>query len=81
MDGLVVEPPRPSDRHLAFRGAFAGIAGDSWSAATSATVCGFKPKMIGGAMVGLQATRVQDAARPVAQRLVNYETWVPSEKM
>ena len=30
---------------------------------------GFKPKMIGGGMVGLQATAHQDAARPAAQRL------------
>ena len=29
---------------------------------------GFKPKMWGGAMVGLQSDRVQDPARPAAQR-------------
>ena len=42
---------------------------------------GFKPKMIGGAMVGLQATVFKTQLGPLLSGWVNYETWVPSEKM
>jgi branched-chain amino acid transport system substrate-binding protein len=42
---------------------------------------GFKPKMIGGAMVGLQATVFKLQLGPLLNGVVNYETWVPSEKM
>jgi branched-chain amino acid transport system substrate-binding protein len=42
---------------------------------------GFKPKMIGGAMVGLQATVFKQQLGPLLNGIVNYETWVPSEKM
>ena len=41
----------------------------------------FKPKMIGGAMVGLQATVFKNKLGPKLNGIVNYETWVPSEKM
>ena len=41
----------------------------------------FKPKMIGGAMVGLQATVFKSKLGPKLNGIVNYETWVPSEKM
>ncbi len=42
---------------------------------------GFKPKMAGGAMVGLQATVFKNQLGPLLNGWVNYETWVPSEKM
>ena len=42
---------------------------------------GFKPKMIGGAMVGLQATVFKRQLGPQLNGFINYETWVPSEKM
>ena len=42
---------------------------------------GFKPKMIGGAMVGLQATVFKNQLGPLLNGLVNYETWVPSKEM
>jgi len=42
---------------------------------------GFKPKMIGGAMVGLQATAFKNQLGPLLNGLVNYETWVPSKEM
>ena len=42
---------------------------------------GFKPKMIGGAMVGLQATVFKTQLGPLLNGWVNYETWVPSEKL
>jgi branched-chain amino acid transport system substrate-binding protein len=42
---------------------------------------GFKPKMIGGAMVGLQATVFKNQLGPLLNGVVNYETWVPDKKL
>jgi branched-chain amino acid transport system substrate-binding protein len=42
---------------------------------------GFKPKMIGGEMVGLQATVFKERLKSKLNGIVNYETWVPSPKM
>lgn len=42
---------------------------------------GFKPKMIGGAMVGLQATVFKTQLGPLLNGFVNYETWVPAKTM
>jgi branched-chain amino acid transport system substrate-binding protein len=42
---------------------------------------GFKPKMMGGAMVGLQATVFKDKLKSKLNGIVNYETWVPSPKL
>ena len=42
---------------------------------------GFKPKMIGGAMVGLQATVFKMQLGPLLNGFVNYETWVPAKTM
>jgi branched-chain amino acid transport system substrate-binding protein len=41
----------------------------------------FKPKMFGGGMVGLQATVFKNKLGAKLNGLVNYETWVPSDKM
>jgi branched-chain amino acid transport system substrate-binding protein len=41
----------------------------------------YTPKIIGGAMVGLQATVFKNKLGPKLNGIVNYETWVPSEKM
>jgi branched-chain amino acid transport system substrate-binding protein len=41
----------------------------------------YTPKLIGGAMVGLQATVFKNKLGPKLNGIVNYETWVPSEKM
>jgi len=41
----------------------------------------YKPKMIGGAMVGLQATVFKSKLGPKLNGIINYETWVPSDKM
>jgi branched-chain amino acid transport system substrate-binding protein len=41
----------------------------------------YKPKMIGGAMVGLQATVFKNQLGPLLNGFVNYETWVPDKKM
>ena len=37
----------------------------------------YKPKIIGGAMVGLQATVFKNKLGPKLNGIVNYETWVP----
>jgi branched-chain amino acid transport system substrate-binding protein len=47
----------------------------------SATELGLKPKMIGGEMVGLQATVFKDRLKSKLNGVVNYETWVPSPKL
>jgi branched-chain amino acid transport system substrate-binding protein len=41
----------------------------------------YKPKLIGGAMVGLQATAIKRQLGPLLNGWVNYETWVPDKKM
>jgi branched-chain amino acid transport system substrate-binding protein len=41
----------------------------------------FKPKLIGGAMVGLQFTAFKNQLGPLLNGFVNYETWVPDKKM
>ena len=50
----------------------------AWSKAVNEI--GFKPKMIGGAMVGLQATVFKNQLGPLLNGCVNYETWVPSTR-
>jgi branched-chain amino acid transport system substrate-binding protein len=47
----------------------------------SANELGLKPKLMGGAMVGLQATVFKDKLKAKLNGLVNYETWVPSPKL
>jgi branched-chain amino acid transport system substrate-binding protein len=38
---------------------------------------GFKPKMWGGAMVGLQSTALKTQLGPLLNGIVNFETWMP----
>ncbi|MBV8791897.1 MAG: amino acid ABC transporter substrate-binding protein, partial [Pseudolabrys sp.] len=40
----------------------------------------YKPKMIGGSMVGLQSTVFKQKLGSKLNGIVNYETWVPTEK-
>ena len=47
----------------------------------SANELGLKPKMMGGGMVGLQATSIKDKLKSKLNGVVNYETWVPSPKL
>jgi branched-chain amino acid transport system substrate-binding protein len=47
----------------------------------SAHELGLKPKMLGGAMVGLQATVFKNKLKDELNGIVNYETWVPSPKL
>lgn len=42
---------------------------------------GLKPKMIGGAMVGLQATVFKTQLGPLLNGIVNYDFWLPVPKM
>jgi branched-chain amino acid transport system substrate-binding protein len=41
----------------------------------------FRPKMIGGAMVGLQATAFKTQLGPLLNGWVNYDFWLPVEKL
>ncbi|MFZ0524211.1 MAG: amino acid ABC transporter substrate-binding protein [Xanthobacteraceae bacterium] len=47
----------------------------------SANELGLKPKMFGGAMVGLQATAIKAKLKSHLNGVVNYDNWVPSQKM
>jgi branched-chain amino acid transport system substrate-binding protein len=47
----------------------------------SANELGLKPKMFGGAMVGLQATALKNKLKSHLNGVVNYDNWVPSAKM
>jgi branched-chain amino acid transport system substrate-binding protein len=42
---------------------------------------GFTPKMVGGSMVGLQATAFKLQLGPKLNGIVNYDFWLPLEKM
>jgi branched-chain amino acid transport system substrate-binding protein len=42
---------------------------------------GFKAKIVGGAMVGLQATAIKRQLGPLLNGITNYETWVPAKTM
>ena len=42
---------------------------------------GFKPKMWGGAMVGLQATAFKTQLGPLLNGIINFETWLPVKSM
>jgi branched-chain amino acid transport system substrate-binding protein len=42
---------------------------------------GFKPKAIGGAMVGLQSTAIKAQLGPSLNGFINYELWLPVQKM
>jgi branched-chain amino acid transport system substrate-binding protein len=54
---------------------------DSVGIVRAATEIGYKPKLIGGAMVGLQATGIKRQLGPSLNGWVNYETWVPAKTM
>jgi branched-chain amino acid transport system substrate-binding protein len=42
---------------------------------------GYKPKMIGGGMVGLQATAIKTQLGALLNGFINFDYWLPSEKM
>ena len=53
---------------------------DSVGMVLAANEIGLKPKMFGGALVGLQATFFKDKLKSKLNGIVNYETWVPDKK-
>ena len=53
---------------------------DSVGIVLAANEVELKPKMFGGAMVGLQATFFKDKLGPKLNGIVNYETWVPTKR-
>jgi branched-chain amino acid transport system substrate-binding protein len=53
---------------------------DSVGIVEAANEIGLKPKMFGGAMVGLQTTVFKEKLKTKLNGIVNYETWVPDEK-
>lgn len=53
---------------------------DSVGIVLAANEIGLKPKMFGGALVGLQATFFKDKLKDKLNGIVNYETWVPDKK-
>ncbi len=42
---------------------------------------GFKPKMIGGGMVGLQITPIKTQLGPLLNGIIDYETWLPASTL
>jgi branched-chain amino acid transport system substrate-binding protein len=54
---------------------------DSVGMAKAVNEIGFKPKMIGGGMVGLQATAIKTQLGPLLNGFVNYDFWLPVPKM
>jgi branched-chain amino acid transport system substrate-binding protein len=53
---------------------------DSVGIVEAANEIGLKPKMFGGAMVGLQALVFKNKLKGKLNGIVNYETWVPDKK-
>ena len=54
---------------------------DSVGIARAVNEIGFKPKMIGGAMVGPQNTSMKGSLGPLLNGFVNYDFWLPVPKM
>jgi branched-chain amino acid transport system substrate-binding protein len=54
---------------------------DSVGMVRSVNEIGLKPKMIGGGMVGLQATAIKTQLGPLLNGFVNYDFWLPVAKM
>jgi branched-chain amino acid transport system substrate-binding protein len=54
---------------------------DSVGLVRSINEIGFKPKMVGGAMVGLQSTALKTQLGPGLNGFVNYDFWLPVRKM
>jgi branched-chain amino acid transport system substrate-binding protein len=54
---------------------------DSVGILKAANEIGFKPKQIGGAMVGLQATALKAQLGPMLNGIVNFDMWLPVPKL
>jgi branched-chain amino acid transport system substrate-binding protein len=42
---------------------------------------GYKPKLLGGAMVGLQATAIKQQLGPTLNGVITYDVWLPAQSM
>ena len=60
-----------------FIGGRAPIRSTPSASSRRCTKSGFKPKMWGGAMVGLQSTALKVQLGPLLNGIVNFETWLP----
>jgi len=54
---------------------------DSVNIVRAVNEVGFKPKMIGGAMIGLQSTAIKARLGPLVNGWTNYDYWLPVPKM
>src|SRR5262245_9601566 len=54
---------------------------DSLGMVRASNEVGLKPKMFGGAMVGLQATPIKTQLGPLLNGIVNYDFWIPASTM
>ncbi|MBV8538529.1 MAG: amino acid ABC transporter substrate-binding protein, partial [Alphaproteobacteria bacterium] len=54
---------------------------DSVGIIRAADEIGFRPKMFGGAMVGLQSTEIKTALGPLLNGIVNYDFWLPAPEL
>ena len=54
---------------------------DSVGMVSAVNEIGFRPKMIGGGMVGLQATTIKTQLGPLLNGFTNYDFWLPVPKM
>jgi branched-chain amino acid transport system substrate-binding protein len=54
---------------------------DSVGIVKAVNEAGFRPKQIGGAMVGLQATTLKAQLGPLLNGFVNYDLWLPAPKL
>jgi branched-chain amino acid transport system substrate-binding protein len=54
---------------------------DSVGMVRAANEIGYKPKMIGGGMVGLQATAIKMQLGPLLNGFINFDYWLPIQKM
>ena len=57
------------------------LSADSVGIVRAVNEIGFKPKMIGGGMVGLQNTALKAQLGPLLNGFVNYDFWLPVQKM
>ena len=59
----------------------ASYPADSACLLRAASEIGLKPRMMGGAMVGLQATAIKMQFGPLLNGIVNYDFWLPAPTM
>ena len=76
--GPIVRAIQATNPDLVFIGSYPL---DSVGMVRAVNEAGFKPKMIGGGMVGLQATVFKKQLGPLLNGFVNYDFWLPVKTM